>query len=317
MRLPELHAERPWLPVASIAATVVTWGLASPLIKAASLSGIALAFHRLWIGALFLLVVMALLREPVTRQGLRWSLPAGALFGANMIFFVLGVKMTTVANATLIGALQPAITLMFAGRYLGETVTRREITCVAVAIFGVAVVIVGSTGAPEWNLAGDFMAVCAVLTFTVYFLITKVARQTMGTLEYMTGVHTAAAVVAIPVVLLSSADLWDVTWGDVGVILFIAFISGTGGQMVIGWAQRYVDVSLSSLMLLGVPVVAALAAWAMLGEALGPVQIVGGIITLAAIGAMVRRAPAPAIQGVSESGSVSPARTAQAHGDPR
>ena len=312
MRLPELHADRPWLPVASIAATVVTWGLASPLIKAASLSGVALAFHRLWIGAVFLIVVMALLREPVTRQGLRWSLPAGALFGANMIFFVLGVKMTTVANATLIGALQPAITLLFAGRYLGETVTRREIACVATAIFGVAIVIIGSTGAPEWKLAGDLMAVCAVLTFTVYFLITKVARQTMGTLEYMTGVHTAAAVVAMPIVILSSANLWDVSWQDVGVILFIAFVSGTGGQMVIGWAQRYVDVSLSSLMLLGVPVVAALAAWVMLGEALGPVQIIGGIVTLAAIGAMLRRAPPAIIEPVPEPGAGSTARPAEA-----
>lgn len=318
MRLPELSTERaPWLPVASIAATVVTWGLASPLIKAASLSGVALSFHRLWIGSAFLLLMMALLREPITRQGLRWSVPAGALFGANMIFFVAGVKNTTVANATLIGALQPAITLVVAGRYFGETVTLREIACVALAIAGVAIVIVGSTGAPEWNLGGDFLAFMAVMTFTVYFLITKRARQTIGTLEYMTGVHTVAAMVAVPVVLISGANLWDMTWADVGVILFIAFISGTGGQMVIGWAQRYVDVSLSSLMLLGVPVVAALAAWAMLGESLTAVQIIGGVITLTAIGAMLRRpVPAPFIEAVPEGSAGGPV-LGDAQGDAR
>ena len=296
------HERSPWLPVASIAGTIVTWGLASPLIKLASVGGLALAFHRLWIGALLLVALMLLARQPVTARAMRWALPAGALFGANMILFVAGVKTTTVANATLIGALQPALTLLVAGRYFGERVTAREVTFVAVAILGVAIVILGSTASPEWNPVGDALAVGAVLTFTVYFLITKRARETIGTLEYMTGVHVAATAVALGAVLIAGAELWDLGWGDVGVILFIAFISGTAGQMVIGWAQRYVNVSLSSLMLLGVPVVAALSAWVMLGEALTAVQIAGGIITLAAIGAMVQRnAPTPAIEPMSPS----------------
>lgn len=46
-------------------------------------------------------------------------------------------------------------------------------------------------------------------------------------------------------------------------------------------------------MMLGVPVFAAAAAWAMLGEELGPVQIAGGLLTLGAIGMVVRRSPAP------------------------
>jgi len=300
-RYASAHETSPWLPLASIAATIVTWGLASPLIKLASVGGVALAFHRLWIGAALLVTVMALGRQPVGMRAMRYAVPAGALFGANMMLFVAGVKNTTVANATLIGALQPAITLLVAGRYFGETVTPREVACVSVAIAGVAIVIVGSSGTPEWNPVGDLYAVGAVLTFTVYFLVTKRARETVGTLEYMTGVHVAAALVALCAVLLTDASLWDLSAGDIGVILFIAFVSGTGGQLVIGWAQRFVDVSLSSLMLLGVPVVAAVAAWLMLDEALTLVQIAGGAVTLAAIGYMVQRSrPAPAFEPLSE-----------------
>ena len=39
----------------------------------------------------------------------------------NLLFFVLAIKMTTVANATLIGALQPAIVLLVAGRWFAST----------------------------------------------------------------------------------------------------------------------------------------------------------------------------------------------------
>jgi drug/metabolite transporter (DMT)-like permease len=278
-----------WLPLSGIAITIITWGMASPLIKLADVGGPALSFHRLWIGAAMLLAALYGSGERLSARSLRWAVPAGAIFGINMVLFVVSVKMTTVANATLIGALQPAITLLVAGRWFGEAVTRRAVACVGAAIGGVAIVIVGSAGSPEWNPVGDALAVCAVLSFTGYFLISKRARASLGTLEYMTGVHVAAALVAMPLALFNPADLWQLGPADVGIVLFIAFVSGTGGQVVIGWAQRFVDVTVSSLMLLGVPVVAALAAWAILGEALGPIQAVGGAITLVAIAAMVRQ----------------------------
>lgn len=294
-RIERAAVQIPSVPVAAVAAAIITWGFVSPLVKYASLSGPALAFYRLWLGAIVLLLVIRIGRTPLHREIWKWALPAGVVFGTNMVLFVVSVKMTTVANATLIGALQPAIVLLVAGPWFGEVVTRRQIACVALAIVGVAVVIVGSAGAPEWNPAGDALAMLSVLAFTAYFLISKQARATVGTLEYMTVVHLAAALVATPIALAHPGALVSFDPVDVLIVLFFALVSGTAGQFVISWAHRYVDVSLSSLMMLGVPVVAAITAWLLLGESLGSVQIAGGLITLAAIGAMLRR-PATAIE---------------------
>ncbi len=294
-RIERAAVQIPSVPVAAVAAAIITWGFVSPLVKYASLSGPAMAFWRLWLGAIVLLLILRIARTPLHREIWKWALPAGVVFGTNMVLFVVSVKMTTVANATLIGALQPAIVLLVAGPWFGEVVTRRQIACVALAIVGVAVAIVGSAGAPEWNPVGDALAMLAVLAFTAYFLISKQARATVGTLEYMTVVHLVAALVATPLALAHPGALVSFDPVDVLIVLFFALVSGTAGQFVISWAHRYVDVSLSSLMMLGVPVVAAITAWLLLGESLGAVQIVGGLITLAAIGAMLRR-PAPAIK---------------------
>lgn len=277
------------VPVLAVAATIVTWGLASPLLKLASLDAPALGFYRLWIGVIVLFAIVLRGGRPISRSAMRWAALAGALFGANMLFFLLGIKHTTVANATLIGALQPAIVLLVAGRWFGETVSAREAACVAIAMLGVGIVIVGSTGAPEWHIGGDALALMAVLTFTAYFLISKQARTSVGTLEYMAGVHLVAAIVVTPLALARPAELRPQDAQDVAIVLFFALVSGTAGQVIIGWAHRYVDVSLSSLMMLGVPVVAALAAWAILDEELVPLQIAGGIVTLIAIAVMLRR----------------------------
>jgi drug/metabolite transporter (DMT)-like permease len=284
------------VPVAAVGVTVVFWGLVSPLLKYASLSGPALGFYRLWLGVAILMLVLRAGRSTITSATWRWGAIAGVIFGLNMLAFLVAVKMTTVANVTLIGALQPAIVILVAGRWFGETVSRREVACVAVAITGVAIVIVGSAGAPEWNPVGDAIAVGSVLAYTAYFLISKQARATVATLEYMTIVHLAAAMIMTPIALADPAELVAFDLVDLLIVLFFALVSGTAGQVVIGWAHRYVDVSLSSLIMLAVPAVAAVTAWPLLGEALGPVQIAGGVITLAAIGAMIRR-PAGALSG--------------------
>jgi drug/metabolite transporter (DMT)-like permease len=270
-------------------ATVVVWGLASPLVKSASVGGAALSFYRLWLGAVALVLVVGALRRSFRDLPWRWGAIAGVFFGVNLLLFVSAIKMTTVANATLIGALQPAIVLLVAGRWFDERVTTRDIACVAFAILGVGIVMLGSAETAEWHPLGDFLALLSVLTFTVYFLLTKRVRETEGALGYMTVVHLIAALVVTPAVLFDPSGLGGLSTRDIAIILFFALVSGTGGQLVIGWAHRYVDVSVSSLMLLGVPVVAAAAAWVMLDEALTALQIAGGILALLAIGVMVWR----------------------------
>jgi drug/metabolite transporter (DMT)-like permease len=306
-RIERATRRNPMVALSAIGVTVVLWGLVSPLLKYASLSGPALSFYRLWIGAVMLSGALRAGGMRIDRPTMRWALPAGVIFGLNLVAFVMAVKLTTVANATLIGALQPAIVLLVAGRWFGETVGRREVTCVALAIAGVGVVIVGSSGTPEWNPAGDALALCAVLSYTAYFLVSKQARITVGTLEYMTVVHVVAAGVATPIALSQPRELFSFSLSDVLIVLVFALVSGTAGQLVMGWAHRFVDVSVSSLMTLGVPVVAALSAWALLHESLGRVQIAGGMITLVAIGAMLWRTPATqaavvpdATEGVTE-----------------
>jgi drug/metabolite transporter (DMT)-like permease len=55
------------------------------------------------------------------------------------------------------------------------------------------------------------------------------------------------------------------------------------GQGLIAYAFAHLPASLSSVSLLIQPVVAALAAWAIFGEAIGAAQFAGGAIVLAGI----------------------------------
>ena len=126
-----------------------------------------------------------------------------------------------------------------------------------------------------------------MVAFTGYFLASKHARTSdLSTVEYMAAIQLIAALVVTPLALIPhGAELprgEDWLW-----LMLVVIFTGVGAHLLVNWAHRYVDVSISSLMTLGVPVVAGPAAWIALGEALHPLQLVGGAIALGAIAAVV------------------------------
>ncbi len=276
------------LPMLAVAAAVTWWGLGNVLVKLVSLDGIVLSLYRLWMAVLVMALVMAYARVPLTLRGFRDALPGGVLFGVNVAMFFSALKLTSVANVTLIQALQPAIVLVIAGPWFGERVTGSRVAWTGVALAGVAIVVLGSTNTPEWSPLGDLLAVGAVITFTGYFLISKRVRATMSAIEYVAAVQLSAAIVVTPIALVSGQDFAPGTPMDWVWLTLIVCVTGVGGHLAMNWAHRYVNVSVSSLMMLAVPVIGALAAWAVLDESLGPVQMAGGLVTLAALAAVVR-----------------------------
>ena len=55
-------------------------------------------------------------------------------------------RLTSVANATIIGALAPVFITLGAARWFGERVERRDLLFVGLSFAGVAAVAVGSSG---------------------------------------------------------------------------------------------------------------------------------------------------------------------------
>jgi drug/metabolite transporter (DMT)-like permease len=106
------EGRHPVAGVVAAAASVVVWGMSSVLIKQVDgVSGIIISFHRLWIGAVLTTVAYLAAGGRITRRLLRVALPGGLAFGLDIVLFFTAVKETTVANATIIGALQLVLVL--------------------------------------------------------------------------------------------------------------------------------------------------------------------------------------------------------------
>jgi drug/metabolite transporter (DMT)-like permease len=285
---------RPLAGAAAALGGVVLWGSLVVLVKTGEeTNGLVIGFHRIWVGALGVaLVALAVGRFP-DRRAFRLSLAGGLLFAADIVLFFSAIKLTTVANATIVGALQPMILLYVGARQFGERITGGLVVLTAIAVGGAALVAVGSADATGgWSPLGDLLAVAALATWAGYFAASKQARRSLGTLEYLTAFLVIAAVCVAPVAVAFGGGLAvdGETWA---VILVLALGSGAVGHFLMNWSHGHIPLYLASLLTLSLPAVSAVSAALFLGEPLIGLQVMGIAVVVGALAVVVHRTEAP------------------------
>jgi drug/metabolite transporter (DMT)-like permease len=278
-----------WAGIAAIAFTVVLWGLSGVAIKATSTTGLVTALYRTWfaIPLLWLTMLRPSLRRRLNADWLRASVVGGLLFCVHQILYFTSLKLTTVANVAIIGALQPVLVVLLAGRMFGERVTAGSVLWSIVALGGTVAVVLGATHAATWSLAGDALATVNLFAFTAYFLASKRFRERVGAWEYVVGMTTVSGLGMLVPVLATGQDLGSPRGIDWLILLGIAILPGSLGHALTNWAHAHVTAFVASMILLAVPVVAAAGAYLVLGEAISAVQVGGGAVVLTAVAMIV------------------------------
>jgi drug/metabolite transporter (DMT)-like permease len=277
--------------VLAAATGVILWGCLVPLAKAAdNVNGIVLGFHRLWIGTVAVLAVFYATGGRLSKAGLKASFWGGILFGLDIIFFFSALKLTTVANATIVGALQPALLMYVGARWFGEKVTSSLVGLTLVAVGGAGLVAIGSASGSndDWSLVGDFCALAALISWSGYFIASKRARESLSSLEYLASFLVVASVMVLPIALLApgpfdpGAEGW---W----IVIVVAVLSGGVGHFLMNFAHPHIPLYLASLLTLAVPVMSTTVALIFLDESINALQVLGMVVVLGAVGLVVLR----------------------------
>jgi len=291
----ETDRERP-LGLIAAASAVAVWGSSSVLVKnVEGVSGLVIGFHRMWIGAALTSIAFVLSGGRFSRRLLRLSFAGGVAFALDIVLFFSALKETSVANATIIGAMQPVLVLAIARRMFGERPHLRDAFWAAVAIAGAVIVVAGGSAGGEDSLHGDLLAVAALVAWTWYFVASKQARTELGSFEYLAGLSVVAVVVVTPVVLLSRESIAVPTVADWVYIVIVAVVNGALGHFLMNWAHAHVPIVVTSLMTLGIPVFATATAAIFIDEPVTPLQVAGMAVVIGALAVVVlstsRRVP--------------------------
>lgn len=292
------------LGIAATTLAVTAWGASSVIAKILDMGALALISYRFLLYAIVVTAVLAARRTPITRNAMRHSIWGGVTLGIDAGLFFTAVKFTTVANATIINALQVLIVSVVSARLYGERMPRRDIGYAALAMAAVAVVALESSSSDSWSLGGDLAAIGALFGWSSYFIATRHARAKVDTQQYTTCVAIYVGLINLPLAAIFGQDLSWPTGESWMWLAVMAFGSGILGHNAMNWSLRHVPLWLASTLTLFIPVVASALAWVIFDEALSPLQMVAMALAVAALGMIVRNQSRPRIGGVpaAESG---------------
>jgi drug/metabolite transporter (DMT)-like permease len=274
--------------VGAVLAATICWSTAGVIAVKADAGGLSLTFWRVLIVAALFFIAMVVQRRRLTWWALRQSAPAGAVFGVTAAMFFEAIRHTSVGIATIIAALTPVLAMPVAMRFLGEKPTWIALACAAGAVGGVALFVAPGYDDASTSPRGLFLAGGSMLAWVVYLFITKRARSGIGTVEYMTAMNLTAAAVLVPLLVLFDRDGLRPPSHGWGWIVLLAVLPGFLGHGLLTWAQPLVDLSVSSILLQGEPVGAALAGVIFLDERITTIQAVGMILAAVSLAVLAR-----------------------------
>ena len=273
--------------IAAITA-VAAWGIGPIFNKAMTVDTPAIVFYRMLIGAPMMIVVAYRTGGALTRDLMRKTALPGVLFGLSFLSGFASVKMTSIANATLITTVQPILVLFVAPKLFGERIRARQLMYSAFSMSGVLLVVLAAASTSGAKLSGDLMALLNVVIWTVYFILSKKRRVAgVHSWSYLAAVFLWASFFILPFGVVTSNDLGAMESLDWVYVVAMAIGPGLVGHGLMTWAQSHVDVTLASLLGLMSPVISTVAAWFVFGESLTPWQIVGAAVVLSFLALLV------------------------------
>jgi DME family drug/metabolite transporter len=277
-----------YLLVALAALLWGTLGIASRLILQSGVEPLELSFWRATIGGSLFALQALRMREIRVERGDVAPVAAFAVVGVSLFYlsYQLAVRAGGAALAAILLYTAPAWVALASALWLHERMTRRKLAALTLTLAGVALVALGAkgdTGAIRVGGSALFWGLVSGLAYAAYYLFGK---------RYFTRYHTATlfmyalplgALLLLPAVHVApkSAAIW--AWiGFVGVVpTFLALQVYSAGLKRVTATNAVTVATLE-------PVVAAVLAYLVWGEALGLLGYLGAALVLAGVILMAR-----------------------------
>lgn len=217
---------------------------------------------------------------PLAPGSRRRLILAGLLFTGDLFSWHWSIHMTSVANSTLLANFAPVFVVFGAWLLFGDRPRPVFLAGLALTVAGAVCLIGDSFSIGTQHVAGDGLALVTAFFFGTYLLTVKDLRERIDAPRLMLWSSAVTAASLLPLALLSGESVLPTSYEGFFVLLGLAWISQGLGQGLIAEAFGHMPAGFSSLVILIEPLSAAILGWALLGEALGPWQALGGALIL-------------------------------------
>jgi drug/metabolite transporter (DMT)-like permease len=214
------------------------------------------------------------------RRDLKLLFLAGAFFAGDLCVWHWSIKLTSVANSTVLANLSPVFVVIAAWLLFNDRVSRTFLIGLLTALAGVAVLMSESLTVSATTLTGDVLGLVTSWFYAGYILTIARVRKRVPTAAAMAWGGLVASVILYVIAIAWEGNVWPETPRGWLVAIGLAGVTQIVGQTLIALSLAHVQAGFGAMVLLLQPALAALLAWALFGEPLSPWQVIGGIAIL-------------------------------------
>lgn len=291
------------LPYLALAAGVLALTVSPMFARWAQASGPVFAFHRMASAAVVLLpFFFREQRQAKARITWAWAIfpILGGLANAlDLSTWFTAIHFTRVANATLLNNIAPLWVALFAWLVYKEKLRGLFWGGLFTALAGAAIVL----GAdflyrPSLSL-GNLIGLASSFFYATYYLITQRGRMHLSAMQYTYIMTLSSGLSTFLFSLVTGAQISGFPWQTYLAFIGAGVVTQSIGFLSLAYALGRLPASLVSATMILQPLLSAVVAIPLLGEALAPSQWIGGVAVLGGI-YLVNRSLDSEARGVAE-----------------
>jgi DME family drug/metabolite transporter len=282
-----------------IGLAAVSWGttgsVTNVLVTRAGAGALVIGAARMLIGAILLLIaarwVTGSLRvDPADR----WRcVVLGLCMAAFQATYFSAVTLVGIATAALIAICSaPLLITGLAAAALGERLTARVGSALAMGVIGTALLIVGPRAAADVSVrfvAGVLLALGASFAYALYVVVAKATLARTAPLPLAAANFGVAALALAPV--LAGADVGRQVALGWPWLLYLGAVTTAGAYAIYTIGLRDVPASAAGVASLAEPLTATLLGVVLFGERLGTAGVIGAVLLFTALALLLAHEP--------------------------
>ncbi|MBF0312595.1 MAG: DMT family transporter [Oligoflexia bacterium] len=271
---------------------ICSLSLAGPLIRLCDSNPFLIAFYRMFFAMLVLL--------PLSLPHLKRILPTLSLknygrillmaifFSAHLIFWIISLSHTKVANAMIAFSLNPVFTAIAAFFFLKEKIDRYVIIALFLGLAGLVVLGYEDLSLAQNYFYGDMLAALGGAFFAAYFVIGRPLRQLpeLNNFALMSMIYFIGSLLALIFIFFYDVPLFTLSQQSMLAIAALVFFPTILGHVGLAYVLKYLPASMVSASTLVEPVLGGIVAYNLFHEDysykvwIGYALIVAGLLFL-------------------------------------
>ena len=216
----------------------------------------------------------------IPKDGIEKGLVLGVLLFAGFVLQTVGMKFTTASKSAFITGLMVVFTPIF--QLIIERKAPKIGNCIGVVLVAAGLYLLTSPKGSEFNIGDALTLVCAVL-FSIYTVYLSIYGKDHDP-AHLTLIQFASTAIlaAIAIPFLETAHL-NLTSNFLLNLAYLAVMPTVVALYVMAKYQKYTTPTRSAIIYSMEPPFAAIVAFFILGEQIGTMGIIGGILILSGL----------------------------------